>query len=281
VDVQTRSVPITVYSLPSGAGPITGSNEVCSGQQGLSYSILPVEEATAYIWNYDGSGATLHGNSSSILIDFPENSTDGNLTVMGTNVCGNGPVSEAYPVVIQKLPPAAGIISGENTVCSGQQHVPYSVPAIPQATRYGWSYSGSGAVLSGNTNSIIVDFSENATSGNLTVAGQNSCGAGTRSADFFITVDPCNEKPVVNIPNSFSPNGDGINDYFVIRGLTENSTLIIFDRSGKKLVEFSNYQNDWDGKDQDGHSLESGTYWYVIFVSGIEEEFKGFVYLKR
>jgi len=281
IEEQSRSLQVNVHSLPSDAGPITGESEVCNGRQGVTFTVPAINEATGYFWNYDGSGAAIAGNTNSITIDFAENATGGSLTVLGINVCGNGKVSAAYPVVVSRVPAEADAIVGDHAVCSGQQNVIYSIPVIPNATDYGWNYSGSGATITGNANSISVDFAEDATSGSLTVTGQNACGAGLRSANFTINVDTCAEKPVVNIPNSFSPNGDGVNDFFVIRGLTENSTLIIFSRSGKKLVELSGYQNDWDGKDQEGHNLESGTYWYVISVSGIPDEFKGFVYLKR
>jgi gliding motility-associated-like protein len=81
--------------------------------------------------------------------------------------------------------------------------------------------------------------------------------------------------------NAFSPNGDGINDYFNIKGLTSQSKLLIFNRDGKKLYETDNYTNNWDGKDEEVKILESDTYWYVLIVPGITGELKGFVYLKK
>ncbi|MBN1415291.1 MAG: gliding motility-associated C-terminal domain-containing protein, partial [Bacteroidales bacterium] len=77
------------------------------------------------------------------------------------------------------------------------------------------------------------------------------------------------------------PNGDGINDFFVIRGLTENSKLKIFNRAGKVLYESGNYHNDWDGRDSEWNKLKSGTYWFVLTIAGIHKEYKGFVYLKN
>jgi gliding motility-associated-like protein len=127
-----------------------------------------------------------------------------------------------------------------------------------------------------------MDFSGEATGGNLTVTGHNTCGDGIRSPGFSITVSDCFVEPVeISIPNSFTPNGDGVNDVFFIQRLPENSTLIIFDRAGHKLFESFSYANDWDGKDRGGKVLISGTYWYVLSVPGQPEEYKGFVYLKR
>jgi gliding motility-associated-like protein len=133
----------------------------------------------------------------------------------------------------------------------------------------------------GNSDHIGLYFFNDATSGNLSVSGINSCGTGPLSV-FPIIVKSCSENPgSLHIPNAFSPNGDGINDVFVIQGLTAESKLLVFDRSGKKCFQSDNYLNDWDGRDAEGAVLPSDTYWYVFIVPGIQNEFKGFVYLKK
>jgi gliding motility-associated-like protein len=57
--------------------------------------------------------------------------------------------------------------------------------------------------------------------------------------------------------------------------------LTIFSRAGKKLFTSDNYQNEWNGIDQNGNILETGTYWYVLKLQGISNELKGFIYLKK
>lgn len=78
------------------------------------------------------------------------------------------------------------------------------------------------------------------------------------------------------IPNVITPNGDGINDYFVIsqkgsdkpiNSFYESSDLIIFNRWGKKVYQSTNYQNDWNG----GH-LPDGTYFYVLKCKGYKDK---------
>jgi len=102
------------------------------------------------------------------------------------------------------LPVPAGSISGTATVCTGQNGVTYSVPAITNATSYTWAYSGSGATISGSTNPITINFSGAATSGNLTVFGSNACGNGTISANYAITVgsEPSAPSAGVSTPSS-------------------------------------------------------------------------------
>jgi len=187
---------ITVNPLPGGAGTITGTSSVCQGQDAVSYSVEPVTNATTYEWVYSGSGATVTGTGSTVTISFSSTATAGNLTVYGTNSCGNGAVSPAYPITVNPLPGVAGTITGTSQVCQGQSDVAYSVAVIPYATDYEWSYSGTGATLTGSGVSVTISFSTEATSGNLTVFGTNSCGNGAASPDFSVTVNTLPVAPV-------------------------------------------------------------------------------------
>ncbi|MCK4746067.1 MAG: gliding motility-associated C-terminal domain-containing protein [Bacteroidales bacterium] len=83
------------------------------------------------------------------------------------------------------------------------------------------------------------------------------------------------------VPNVFTPNGDGSNDEFMIRGLARGSSLLIYDRTGKEVYKSDNYEHNWNGRDMNGRELTPDTYWYVLFPSDMSEIVKGFVYLKR
>jgi gliding motility-associated-like protein len=78
------------------------------------------------------------------------------------------------------------------------------------------------------------------------------------------------------IPNVITPNGDGINDYFVIsakgsnkpvNSFYESSDLIIFNRWGRKVYQSTNYQNNWNGG-----NLPDGTYFYVLKCKGYKDK---------
>ena len=82
------------------------------------------------------------------------------------------------------------------------------------------------------------------------------------------------------LPNTFTPNGDGINDTFVILG-RENydvADLTIFNRWGNEVYRNANYQDTWDGE-----SLNSGTYYFIVKLKkGATEDIrKGWVLIKR
>lgn len=277
----TKSEISNLYSFDCQLSAIRGESQVCQGQQNVQYAVNSLENVQ-YYWNYSGKGVTITGNSENVNLDFDRNSSDGilSVTVSRDNLSTQ---TTTLSVTVNPLPGDAGIINGEQSVCP-DHGANYSVLPISNATSYLWGYDGAGTSIIENSNSVLIYFSEGATGGNLFVEGINSCGHGIRSSTFNISVIPCNNNPndfEISIPNAFSPNGDGINDFFVISGLPENSQLIIFNRDGKELYASDNYQNDWNGKDKDGHILETGTYWFVFKLAGIQEEIKGFVYLKK
>lgn len=100
-------------------------------------------------------------------------------------------------ITVNPLPAAAGTITGTSSVCQGSSNVSYTVPAITGATSYSWAYSGQGVTINGTTNTVTINFSASATSGTLTVRGVNSCGNGTLSTGYPITVNPLPAAPTV------------------------------------------------------------------------------------
>ena len=69
------------------------------------------------------------------------------------------------------------------------------------------------------------------------------------------------------IPRYFTPNGDGINDYWEWpqTEVFRKSILMIFDRSGKRVFDTANYDNTWDGK-FNGKPLPDDVYFYTIYM---------------
>jgi len=84
----------------------------------------------------------------------------------------------------------------------------------------------------------------------------------------------------VVIPNVFTPNNDGINDYFEVKGIIPLTSLKIFNDSGDVIYISDNYQNNWDGRDGKGKLVKDGTYWYLLYVPQ-KGAFKGWIYVKR
>lgn len=83
-------------------------------------------------------------------------------------------VQQIYSEGVPASPAVAGEISGNNSVCPGDVNVVYSVSPIEGATGYVWDLPAGATISSGaNTESINVDFSSSAVSGNISVYGTN------------------------------------------------------------------------------------------------------------
>jgi gliding motility-associated-like protein len=84
------------------------------------------------------------------------------------------------------------------------------------------------------------------------------------------------------IPNAFSPNGDGINDAFIITsvGYYAPVSLTVFNRWGAIVYQNENYQNDWKGTNNRNEKLSEDTYYYIIKVPTLKNT-TGFVIIKN
>jgi gliding motility-associated-like protein len=91
----------------------------------------------------------------------------------------------------------------------------------------------------------------------------SKCGVNTATSNAIslIAQSGC----VIIIPNMFTPNGDGINDYWNIPVFQKNKyfTVTIFNRYGALVFSSVGYGTPWDGT-YNGKSLPVGTYYYII-----------------
>jgi len=76
-----------------------------------------------------------------------------------------------------------------------------------------------------------------------------------------------------DLGSAFSPNGDGINENFIVGGDDiRDLTINIYDRSGKRVFSGNTNNCLWDGSLNDGQKAETGTYFYDIFATTVDGE---------
>jgi gliding motility-associated-like protein len=112
--------------------------------------------------------------------------------------------------------------------------------------------------------------------GNYTIRITDSDGCTDYSEDVL----------VIDYPKYFTPNGDGFNDTWNIKGLSDqaNTTLLIYDRYGKLLKQISPKGQGWDGT-FNGVQLPATDYWFTVdYVepnNDLNKLFKAHFSLKR
>lgn len=105
----------------------------------------------------------------------------------------------------------------------------------------------------------------------ITVTGSNRC-VNTYTVSYVVDV-------VLEVPNVFTPNGDGANDFLKFKNLEVLGTnnLTIFNRWGKKIFSQDNYKNDWNG----GVYVD-GTYFFILNVpEATPNHYEGYFQLIR
>ena len=107
----------------------------------------------------------------------------------------------------------------------------------------------------------------------------------TAFLDFCIQIDKHSE---LEVPNIFTPDGDGINDFFQVKAQSLRTFQgYIVNRWGKVIYEWTNWQDmeaGWDGKHKGGSDASSGVYFYIIKAEGmddVEYDFQGPLHLMR
>jgi gliding motility-associated-like protein len=131
---------------------------------------------------------------------------------------------------------------------------------------YNWTPNTIATDVSNPTDLVAGDYI-------LQIVDANGCALDTT----ITLVDP----DALKLYTALSPNGDGLNDTYVIDGVQDcpDNQFKVFNRWGNLVYEKDSYLNEWYGQDMDGNTLSDGTY-FVIF-DGCGEQFNTYVDLRR
>ncbi|MBS1940329.1 MAG: gliding motility-associated C-terminal domain-containing protein [Bacteroidetes bacterium] len=227
---------------------VPNDTTVCPGQ------VVPLWVAISggagnYQVNWPGIG-------SGPQVDWTAGRYGRNITVEVTDACGNTAMASVY---VTTLPAAASIDADE----------------LSEVT---WRFEGDVVPPFGNV--ISWDFGDGTTaSGVLSVThtyqDYNAYWVVLQiiTPDGCVAVDSIQTRPpaaTIYFPNSFTPDGDGINDTFGGEGLLVTTyELWVFNRWGQVVFESNDMANRWNGRTPDGEEVPQGIYQYKYIVEGL------------
>jgi len=167
---MTGSASVSVNALPSAPAAIAGNTSVCMG-----YTAFLTDATTPGFWS-TSAPAVATVSTTGVVTGVVGGTATIRYTVTNNSGCAN---STSTTVTVNSPPVQPGKFTASATKVSlGQSNVPFTVPLVSGVT-YKWSYSGTGATITGTSNSVLVSFSSTATSGILSVTASNGCGTST------------------------------------------------------------------------------------------------------
>jgi gliding motility-associated-like protein len=254
---------ITVYPNPvvnlSPAGPLV----LCQTDQPIQFTSTSNIAGTGV---YSGTGVSASG-----LFD-PKVSGTGTFTILYVFTATNTGCTDSTSVKITVNAVPVVSSSAELVLLEGGQVTLDAKAAISIGTMtYKWSpalnldFSNVLNPVANPTNDITYT---------LTATSNTGC-TGTTSIFVKVLKEP-------TVPNTFTPNGDGINDIWNIKYLDQypNATVEIFNRYGEKVYYSHNYPIPWDGTYK-GSNLPAGTYYYIINPNSGRKALSGHVTIIR
>ncbi|PKB15170.1 putative Ig domain-containing protein [Flavobacterium sp. 5] len=126
--------------------------------------------------------------------------------------------------------------------------------------------------LSFNTTTGVITGTPTALSSatDYTVTATNSAGSTTAIVSIQVSNDG-HDSGVLKIAQGFSPNGDSINDFWIIGNIESHpfTKVSVYNKNGGEVYNSSNYQNDWNGEYKNtGKIVAAGSYFYQIDLNG-------------
>ncbi|MEI7662869.1 MAG: ice-binding family protein [Bacteroidota bacterium] len=173
---------------PSPVPTIGSTNNPC---QGSANNIYYSESGQSnYLWTVS-QGSIVSGQGTSTLNVTWTGIGAQNVSVNYSNSNGCYAVAPAvYNLFVNSMPEAAGAVTGAAQLCAGTTGIAYSTNPVRNAESYIWTLPSGATIATGaGTTAITVDYAAAAVSGNIMVAGNNSCGNGPPSV-FAVTVNP-------------------------------------------------------------------------------------------
>ncbi|MGL5892920.1 MAG: gliding motility-associated C-terminal domain-containing protein, partial [Bacteroidia bacterium] len=246
---------ITAGVLPNAT--VSGNTIICIGDT----TLLTATGGSSYIWSTGSTASSIAAN------------TGGVYTVIASNSCG----SDTAQITVS-ITQAFASFTADTVTGNAPLAVNFTDASSSNTVAWLWDFGN------GNTSAIpSPDFTfTSAGTYNVTLTVTNTQGCtDVFSMTIIVTEDPS----FLQMPNVFTPNGDGINDLFLATAAgIETFDMHIYDRWGIEVSHLTRVNQGWDGRTTSGVEVTEGTYYFVLRAAGFDQrvyDLTGFLTLLR
>ncbi len=263
------SIIKTIFIAPQPIFNLNGQLRVCKNEN-LELDATP----TTYNYKWDfGPGTTGNSSTFTTKCDFPGVFT---VKLIASNAY-NCIDTITKNVTVHDLPVPLITLSDKLTLTGdGVEVTAADATGIPVNSR-SWLFSNG---ATGTNMSEILIFNDTVTlTAKLTIVDTNGCSGTSTVKKFFVIPND------YYLPNTFTPNGNSINDEFKLSGYVQvkNFSMKVFNRWGQMMFMSDDPNKGWDGT-YEGNLVPNGNYIYLVEfedMNGKLNEKKGFIMIMR
>ncbi len=210
-------------------------------------------EVNFWKWDFDNIRSSSLQNPSVVYAVFGKKTAQ---LIVSNGVCKD--TSAVVPIVLDN--DLKAVFEATAVICPGDLAI-FKENSIGNGLQWNWVFGN------GNTSNLQQPPGQTYSSSNVIrdvpvkLMVTNNIGCSDTATQLIKVVSNC----YIAIPNAFTPNGDGLNDYLYPTNAYKAKDLVfkVYNRFGQLLFSTSNWQNKWDGSFK-GQGVDPGTYVWIL-----------------
>ncbi|MFI5186880.1 MAG: gliding motility-associated C-terminal domain-containing protein [Chitinophagales bacterium] len=234
---------------------VSADTSICKGnsvQLNASASI-----STNYSWSPPEG---LSNTSVSNPVAAPTVTTAYTVKVTIGDACAD---SASVMVKIKNPVPVKAVIAGADYLCRSYDSASFRDVSIGNVAKWNWNFGNGQTDTSAKPATQYYLINDNNLNYSVRLIVADASGCSDTAYHLIKVVDNC----YIAVPNAFTPNGDGLNDYLYPLNAYKATNLLfsVYDRSGQLIFETRDWTNKWDGK-INGIPQPTGVYvWMLVY----------------
>lgn len=256
----------------------------CKGME-LTYETITsnIGSSPTYQWQVNGQNAGV--NSSKFISSDLASGDIITCVVTNNDACMpvSSPVSNRASLSASAYTTAAvSIVSSlSGPVCPGTFITFTAIPSdnVQSIPNYSWYVNGVLTTTNGSVFTVATLKNEDDVYCVMATGGGCILNPVVNSNSISVSIlSDC----IIKVPNAFSPNGDNVNDQWIINALNgyDGCTVKVFNRHGSIVYQSIGYRQPWDGT-ANGKAVPTGTYYYLIVLENGKKKMSGSLTILR
>jgi gliding motility-associated-like protein len=226
-------------------------------QDTIQLNYLPSNGVNQSVWNIDSAFASSSVSPSLFETGFGLKNVQ--------HIVSNGSCSDTVSKVVNLDNLLTAAFSAPNEVCP-KNGIDFINNSVGNIVSYHWDFGDGTSSADQDPPKHIYPDTREAAQYTVYLIVQNNLGCEDTASEQITKLQTCN----ISVPNAFTPNGDGKNDFLYPMNAYAATDLLfmVFNRYGQLVFETRDWTKKWDGR-INGHPAETGTYvWMLSYTDG-------------